>query len=169
MQNYIIPVLSDFALAFTIASGFSILFRTPKNVIWAAGVLGGLGHAIRFILHNHAGMGIILATLTGAIFIGLSGISLAHKVHTPPVVFTIPACITMLPGLFAYRTMLGFTKLTDEATMKQNPGILQDASHNFVITFSLLFCLAIGISIGALLFRQKSAKHISFKLKKRKS
>jgi uncharacterized membrane protein YjjB (DUF3815 family) len=167
MQQELLAILADFVLAFVIASGFAILFRTPRNVIWVAGLLGGVGHSLRFFLHNHVGIGIIFATLIGAIIIGLAGLNIAHKVHTPPVVFTVPACISMLPGLFAYRTMLGLIKLTDEVKVKENPQILQDTFHNFVLTSSLLFCLAIGITVGALLFRQKSAKHITFKIKSR--
>ncbi len=167
MGLYFLFFLQDVFLAAVVAIGFAILFNTPSRALWAAALLGGLGHALRFLLHDYAGAGIIIATLAGAVFIGLAGLLMAHKVHTPPDVFTIPACITMIPGLFAYRTMLGFIKITDEATAKQNPALLSEAVHNFVITSSLLFALAIGITIGALLFRQKSAKNIALK-KRRK-
>lgn len=161
MNEYFLLTLADIGFAFIVAVGFAILFNTPRRALWVAGLLGGLGHAIRFLLHDYAGFGIILPTLAGAVFIGIAGIYMAHKVHTPPDVFTVPACITMIPGLFAYRTMLGFIKITDEASSK-DPAILSSAVHNLVLTASLLFSLAIGICIGALLFRQKSAKNISF-------
>jgi uncharacterized membrane protein YjjB (DUF3815 family) len=160
-------VLRDIGFAFVVAVGFAILFNAPLKVLWVAGLLGGLGHALRFFLHDNFGVGIILATLAGTVLIGIAGIWLAHKVHTPPDVFTIPACITMIPGLFAYRTMLGFIKIADDSTPKKDPAILVDTAHNFVLTSSLLFALAIGICIGALLFRQKSAKHITFRRRRK--
>lgn len=156
-------LIQDILLAAVVSIGYGILFNFPKKVFWVAGALGGFGHALRFVLHNHFAVGIILSTLIAAVFIGLLGLWLAHKVHTPPDVFTIPASITMIPGLFAYRTMLGFIKITDETIKDRDPKILADTMHNFVITTSLLFAIAIGITIGALLFRQKSAKHIKFK------
>ncbi|MFT3902876.1 MAG: threonine/serine exporter family protein [Niabella sp.] len=168
MNELLLSSLRDFFLAAIVAVGFAMLFKTPKRVLWTAALLGGLGHVIRFILHNHIGMGIVSATLVGTVLIGATGIYFAHKVHTPPIVFTVPACITMIPGLFAYRTMLGLIKITDKDAVSKTPDVLIDVAHNFVLTSSLLFCLALGICIGALLFRQKSTKHISFKIKGRK-
>ena len=160
--------LRDFLLAAVVAVGFAVLFRTPRSVLWVAGLLGGAGHLLRYLLHFQIGAGIVISTLLAALFIGIAGIYLAHKVHTPPVVFTVPACITMIPGLYAYRTMLGLLKITDLDTARQDAdNILLDTVHNFVLASSLLFCLAMGICVGVLLFRQKSAKHITFKLRRR--
>lgn len=100
------------------------------------------------------------STLAATLFIGLIGIPIAHRVHTPPVVFTMPACITMIPGLPAYRTMLGLLRLTDPEQVRQDPALLQLAAHHFVLTASLLFTLAIGICIGPLLFRTRSVKSL---------
>lgn len=150
-------LIRDMLLSFVVAVGFALLFTTPRRVLWVAGLLGGLGHGVRFLLLQHH-VDIIPATLAGAVFIGLTGIFMAHRVHTPPVVFTMPACITMIPGLFAYRAMLGCIKVTDLEMVKQDPSILPVTAHYFVVTASLLFTLAIGICIGALLFRKRSVK-----------
>lgn len=158
-MELLILTLRDIAFAFVVAVGFAILFSTPRRVIYVAGILGGLGHCIRFILlQNH--VHIIPATLAGAVFIGLAGIFCAHRVHAPPVVFTMPACITMIPGLYAYRAMLGCVKMTELEKVIQDPAILAQTAHYFVLTSSLLFTLAIGICIGALIFRKKSVKVI---------
>ncbi|MBB4034535.1 uncharacterized membrane protein YjjB (DUF3815 family) [Dysgonomonas hofstadii] len=158
----ILNILRDFGIAFIVGFCWAILFGSPKRLLWVAGLLGGMGHCIRFILVQ-LDFGLITATLAGSVFIGFVGIFAAHRVDSPPVVFTMPACITMIPGMFAYRTMIGGIKSTDLATIEQNPHILIDTAHNLMLTMSLLFTLAIGICIGALLFRKQSVKHISFK------
>lgn len=155
-----IAILIDMAIAFVVAFCWGILFGSPRNILWVAGCMGGLGHSLRFIL-LHFDIGLISATLAGSVCVGLLGIFVAHKVHNPPVVFTMPACITMIPGMYAYRTMLGGIKLTDWEIVSENPMILLDTAHNLVLTASLLFTLAIGISIAALLFRKTSVKEIS--------
>lgn len=160
MGDFILLMLKDFAFAFLVAVGFGSLFNTPRKVLLIAGLLGGLGHSIRFMLHQGFDLGLITSTMCGTVLIGLLGIIFAHKAHTPPVVFTMPACITMIPGLYAYRTMLGFIKLTDESGLNTSPTELNDTMHNLVLTASLLFTLAIGISISVLLFRQSSVKTI---------
>lgn len=165
MTDFIFRVLFDFSLAFAVGFCWGILFGSPKRVLWVAGLLGGLGHSLRFVL-LWAGMELIAATLISSAFIGLAGIYCAHKVHHPPVVFTMPACITMIPGLYAYRTMLGCIKLTDQTIVDHNPDIIGQIGHNLMLAMSLLFTLAIGISVAALLFRSQSVKEIGFGRKK---
>lgn len=157
-----LDLLRDFGLAFFIAFGFSFLFNTPFRSMWVAGLLGGIGHTIRFFLIYH-NLGLIPATLAGAVVIGLLAILFAHLVNTPPVVFSMPACITMIPGLYAYRSMLGLIKIAEPGRVYREPHLISDAAHNLMLTASLLFTLAIGISIIVLLFRKKSAKEFDVK------
>lgn len=156
----IFEILRDAFLSFFVGIGFALLFETPKKGVLVAGVLGGVGHAIRFTMLQFD-FGLITSTLSGTIFIGLTGIFCAHKIHTPPVIFTLPACITMIPGLYAYKSMLGCIRIYEEGTNGiQTAYLLQDTVYNFILTSSLLFCLAIGICIAALIFRKKSIKNL---------
>ncbi len=155
----VIDIFRDILLSFFVAVGFALLFETPKKAIWIAGLLGGLGHGLRFVMLQ-LDFGLVSATLCGTVFIGIAGIYCAHKINTPPVVFTLPACITMIPGLYAYRTMLGCIRIYEMGTSMKNGELLQDTAYNFILTSSLLFCLAIGICIATLLFRKKSVKEI---------
>ena len=143
-MDFFLLIIKDFSFAFCVAIGFGSLFNTPNRVLLIAGLLGGLGHALRFTLYEGVGLGLITSTLSGTVLIGLLGIVLAHRVHTPPIVFTMPACITMIPGMYAYKTMLGFIRLTDESGLVRNPQDLDNTFHNLVLTASLLFCLYIS-------------------------
>jgi len=160
-MEFFSSILIDFALAFLVACCWGILFGTPWKALWMAGLLGGLGHCARFVLLQ-AGLGMIPSTLAASVMIGLLGIVAAHWVHNPPVVLTMPACITMIPGLYAYRSMLAAIKLTDRSILEKEPDLIPTIAHNVVLTFTLLFTLAVGISISALLFRNKSVKEIGF-------
>ena len=165
---FILHIIRDMCLAFFVAVGFASLFNAPKKAIIVAGILGGLGHGLRFVMIEGLDMGLIFSTLCGCILIGLLGISAAHKIHTPPIIFTMPACITMIPGLYAYRTMLGFIKVADGNTYMQETSLLPETFHNLVLTSSLLFCLAIGLSVAVLLFRKQSVKNIKPRIPKLK-
>ena len=156
----ITDIFKDAFLSSFVAIGFALLFETPKKGLLVAGLLGGLGHALRFALLEFE-FGLVTSTLCGTVMIGLLGIYCAHKIHTPPVVFTLPACITMIPGLYAYKTMLGCIRIYEEGTTgTKTASLLQDTAYNFILTSSLLFCLAIGICIAALIFRKKSVKNV---------
>jgi len=161
-MDLLLAIIRDFIIAFVIAFSWGILFGSPKRILAVAGLMGGMGHCLRFLLLQ-LDIGLVSATLAGSVAIGIIGIFVAHRVDNPPVVFTMPACITMIPGMFAYKTMLGGIKLTDLDTVNADPEIIITMAHNFVLTLSLLFTLAIGISIGVLLFRKSSVKEISFR------
>lgn len=152
-------VLTDVFLSFFVAVGFALLFETPRRAVLLAGLLGGWGHGIRFLLLQN-GADLVSSTMAGTAFVGLAGIYFAHRIHTPPVVFTLPACITMIPGLYAYRTILGCIKIYKAGMATDTGVLLQETAYNFILTSSLLFCLAIGISIAALAFRKKNVKEI---------
>lgn len=161
-MEILLDVLRDFAIAFVVGYCWAILFGSTKQVLWVAGLLGGMGHAVRFILIQ-LDMGLITATLAGSMLIGFVGIFAAHRVDNPPVVFTMPACITMIPGMYAYKTMIAGIKFTNINQVTSDSTVLSEMIHNFMLTASLLFTLAIGISIGVLLFRKESNRHISMK------
>ncbi len=165
--DFLLHILLDFSLAFVVAFCWGVLFGTPRQILWIAGLLGGLAHAMRFVMLQFE-IGLILATLIASVSVGLIGIFCSHKVYHPSVVFTMPACITMIPGLYAYRTMLGSIKLTDTSAVGEDVQLIFDISHNLMLTMSLLFTLAIGISIAALLFRSKSVPETTIKNKRRR-
>ncbi|MDR1743809.1 MAG: threonine/serine exporter family protein [Dysgonamonadaceae bacterium] len=158
----ILFILKDLSIAFVIGSGWAYFFGSDKRAIPVAGLLGGIGHCIASVLCQ-SGVSLIFSTLTGCLFIGIAGIYAAHIVHTPPVVFTMPACITMIPGKYAYRTLLGCIKLTDADYVATHPYALNEIAHNFILTVTLLFTLAIGVSVGVLLFKSKSIKDLKIK------
>ncbi len=157
----ILATLLDMVMGFLVAIGWCMLFNSPKKVLLVAGLLGGLGHSLRYLLLEGFGASIITATLSGTVFIGLLGIFIARKVDTPPVVFTMPACITMIPGLYAYNAMLGFVKIAGSEAALQDPMLIPETVRYTVLTSSLLFTLSIGITIGSLLFRKKTAREIT--------
>lgn len=155
-------ILRDFSVAFIIGCGWAYFFGSDKRAIPVAGLLGGLGHCISSVLIQ-LGVNLIFSTLTGCLFIGIAGIYAAHLVHTPPVVFTMPACITMIPGKYAYRTLLGCIKMASADYAQTHPNALNEIAYNFIITVTLLFALAFGVSVGVLLFRSKSIKDIKIR------
>ena len=46
----IVDIVRDAFLSFFVAIGFALLFETPRKALLIAGLLGGVGHCIRFAL-----------------------------------------------------------------------------------------------------------------------
>lgn len=155
----VLNIFRDFGIAFVVGFCWAILFGSSRKVLCVAGLLGGLGHALRFVLIQLE-FGLIASTLSASILIGFIGIFAARCVDHPPVVFTMPACITMIPGMYAYRTMIAGIKSTDHNYLISDSTLLPEMVHNFMLTATLLFTLAIGISISVLLFRKESSRDV---------
>lgn len=149
----------------TAALGFAFLFNVPQRVllfIWLFGFGGGFVK----LLTVEMGVNVVLATLFGAIFIGIMAIPAAHTRHAPPLVFTIPSVIPMVPGVYAYNMMLGIIKLAGNANNPEYFQILSETVSNGLNMFFILLAISAGASFPLLIMRKESVKDV--KLFKRK-
>jgi uncharacterized membrane protein YjjB (DUF3815 family) len=142
------------------ALGFAILFNVPQRtliMIWAMGALGGLA---KFFLLGLE-VNIALASLVGASLIGVLSVYAAHNKQAPPLVFSTPSVIPMVPGAFAYRMMLGFMELagtsTNSATYMKT---LAETTSNGLKAFFILIALSAGVAIPMLITRKDTFKRI---------
>lgn len=142
------------------ALGFGILFNIPKGSIFTVITLGFVAGLIKFTLLKF-GVHIVLATFIGVLFVAIISMPIAHKIHHPPVVFCIPPVIPMIPGYFAYETVLAvmnFLFIEKDAAKKL---VLIDAifSNGFTMLF-ILISITVGISLPMLVLRKSTVKKI---------
>jgi uncharacterized membrane protein YjjB (DUF3815 family) len=138
------------------AIGFAILFNVPvRALLWVFG-MGAVGGIFKVVLMKF-GINIIFATLIGATIIGILSVYAAHIKHCPPLIFSIPAVIPMVPGAFAYRMMLGFIQLSGKPGISYGQ-VLETTVNNGLKTFFILICLAAGVAFPMLLTRKESVK-----------
>jgi uncharacterized membrane protein YjjB (DUF3815 family) len=150
-------VLRDSFWSAIAAVGFAILFNVPRQTLPACALLGAVGHGLRAALMALFGMPIEAATLLAAITAGFLGELLARHYHMPRLVFVVPGVIPMVPGVFAYRTMLGIFEVTGLADLSAIEGaevLLQTAVYA-IRTGLILAGLAFGIIAPNLLFRRR--------------
>ena len=140
------------------ALGFGILFNVPPRTLFALYIGGAIGGLLKFSLMQ-AGVGVVLASFVGASAVGVLSIPTAHYRHVPPMIFAIPSVIPMIPGITAYRTMLGLIKLSGVVGANYNQ-IMADTVNNGVKTLFIIMSLAMGVAIPMHLMRKESAKDI---------
>jgi len=147
------------------ALGFAILFNVPQRtlfIIWLLAAVGGLTK----IFMLHFGISVILSSFGGAAMIGLLSIPAAHNKHAPPLVFAIPAVIPMVPGVFAYKMILGLIKLAGDPTISTYNQILSETISNALKVLFILMSLAVGVAIPMLITRRSSVKELKIVKKK---
>ena len=95
-----------------VSVGFALLFNTPRRALRATALLGAVGWSTKFLLIKLLIPDqVVIASFAGACLVGFLGTYFAHRVHTPPMVFTIPAVINMIPGKSGYEFMMGLIKI----------------------------------------------------------
>ncbi len=136
------------------ALGFAMLFNVPVRTLAACFVGGALGHALRTLL-MHFGVGIEAGTLAGATLIGMLGVLFARIWKAPAPVFTVPGAITMVPGAFAFRAMLGVLEIAGSGDAATGSAALWAAGFNATKTALILAAIATGIAAPGLLFGRR--------------
>ena len=145
------------------ALGFAILFNVPQRtlkIIWLMGAAGGLTK----LMLMQFNIGIVIATFAGASLVGVLSVYAAHNKHAPPLVFSIPSVIPMIPGAFAYRMMLGLMQLSGTAVSTSTYyQTMAETMSNGLKTMFILMALAVGVAIPMLVSRKETIKKIRHK------
>jgi len=106
------------------ALGFSVLFNVPRRMLAGGMICAAVGHAVRTFLMQAgldiapATLDIAPATLVGALMIGFLGIGFGRYWRAPSLIFTLSASVTLVPGVFAYRAMLGILRFLPAQTRR---------------------------------------------------
>ena len=158
-MDWITILMKGFWAGFA-ALGFAILFNVPQRtllIIWVMGALGGL---VKFFLLGLE-VNVALASLAGATLIGILSVYAAHNKQAPPLVFSTPSVIPMVPGAFAYRMMLGCMELaTTSVNSDTYVKTLAETTSNGLKAFFILIALSAGVAIPMLVTRKETFKRI---------
>ena len=147
--------LADAAFAFVACIGFALISNPPVKICLAAGVLAGVGHMTRFLLLDW-GVGIGLGSLCGATLISLLSIPCAKRWHTPAELFSFPALLPMIPGMFAYKTILATMQFLAAEKGPLQDAHLSDIFFNGLTTFIVMCGLVIGAIVPLFAFHRES-------------
>ena len=148
------------------AIGFGVLFNVPLRTLFPIYVLGAIGGLAKVCLVE-IGYGPVLATFVGAVIIGLLSHLAGWWKVSPPIVFSIPASIPMVPGIFTYKMMMGVIKLSGNPNPVEYSSILSETVHNGMLALFMLLSLAVGAALPLLIVRKKSGKELQDLLKYR--
>ena len=144
-----------------VSVGFAMLFNTPKRALWLVALLGGLGFMIKVVLMKTIlpGNDVVAASL-GAFAVGFAAVYFSHIVHTPPIVFTIPAVINMIPGKYGYQFMIALMEIvTSPGELVLKNELITDTINKGLKTGFITLGLAFGIIAPMLLLNTYTVKN----------
>jgi uncharacterized membrane protein YjjB (DUF3815 family) len=152
LMDGVLNLLIDALWSGIAALGFAVLFNVPRRLLAACFFTGALGHASRTGIML-LGISTELSTLAGATLVGFTAQWLARRLDAPASIFGITGAIPMVPGVFAYRTMIGILSVA-AAAPDATTALLVEAGTNAIKTALLLSAVAIGIGAPSLLFQR---------------
>ncbi|MEN2436302.1 threonine/serine exporter family protein [Weeksellaceae bacterium A-14] len=147
--------------AIFVSLGFAVLFNTPRRAMWVVALLGAVGFGFKiFLLKTIIPDQVIFGSLVGAVAVGVLGVYFAHRVHTPPIVFTVPAVINMIPGKYGYEFIIGLLQIVGyEKANKDSFQFVMEVMNNGLKTGFILMALAFGVIFPILIFNTKTVKN----------
>lgn len=101
-------------------------------------------------------MDIATASFLAAFSIGLIAIPFARYIHCSAEVFTFPSLLPMIPGMFAYKSILAlshFMRTTDDMGATE---YLTQFFRNGTTAIFILFSLVVGVAIPIFIFHGHS-------------
>lgn len=149
-------VLLDGVAAAVAAIGFAVISNPPRRAVLIAALLAAIGHACRFYLLQRTPFDLTSSTLIAAFAIGMLGMLFAKIIHCPAEVFSFPALLPMIPGMYAYKTVLAvirFMKTEDDSLLQL---LIAEIFRNGLTTIFVLFALVIGVSLPLFIFYKQS-------------
>jgi uncharacterized membrane protein YjjB (DUF3815 family) len=158
-MEIILDILGKGVWAGVAAIGFAVLFNVPRRTLTPIWFLACLGTMVKYTI-MHFDQSIILGSFAGSVMIGIAALYAARNFYTPPLVFSIPSVIPMIPGFFTYNMMLGFIKLSNLSETDNFVDVLSFTTSNGLKALFILMGLATGVAIPMLIARKESIKKI---------
>lgn len=147
-MNYelVLTLLDDAFFSAIPALGFALIFNVPKRLLVYCALGGAIAHALR-TLAVHYGLAIEWASLLASSSIGLLALYWSRKHLFPRPVITVASIIPMIPGKFAFTSMLSLMQLHSQGYSSQ---LMQECIENGLTTLFILLALGFGLAIPSI-------------------
>lgn len=150
MNTY--KIITECLFAAVPALGFAVAFNVPAKYLKFCAFGGTLGFLARSVMLEN-GMQISLATFIASILVSFYAVLWAQRSMAHPRVISVASIIPMIPGVYAYKTMIAVVELANQG---YDMAMMQSAVENGLKTFFILGAIAFGLAIpGLLIYRGK--------------
>ena len=149
-------LLGDGLLAAVAAIGFAVISNPPRKAIFISALLAAVGHAMRFYLIRYTPLDIAMASLVAAFTIGMFSMLFAKLIHCPAVIFSFPSLLPMVPGMYAYKTVLALMQFIGGGDVTRQNELMVEFFRNGLTTLFIMFALVIGVALPVFIFHKQS-------------
>ncbi len=148
-MELLLQLINDVLFSAVPAIGFAMVFNVPRRFLPYCALAGAVGYSSRTML-MHLHMPIEWATFIAAAIVGLMTIRFAKRHLAPPLMYAVAAIIPMIPGTYAYNTVIALVQLTAQSGISAE--LLYEAISNGLKTVFILGALSVGLAMPSLLY-----------------
>ncbi|WP_267962410.1 threonine/serine exporter family protein [Shewanella chilikensis] len=148
-MDTLLLLLNDAFFSAIPAMGFAMLFNVPKRYLLYCALAGAIGHSSRTLMLQF-GLPIEWATFAAAGIIGMVTIAFAKRHLAPPLLYAVAAIIPMIPGSYAYNTVIALVQLTAQSQLSTE--LWEQVVTNGLKTVFILGALSVGLAMPSLLY-----------------
>ncbi|MGL5360307.1 MAG: threonine/serine exporter family protein [Shewanella sp.] len=149
MTDLLLLLLHDALFSAIPAVGFAMVFNVPKRFLPYCALAGAIGHSARTLM-LHLGLPIEWATFAAAALVGMITIGFAKRHLAPPLMYAVAAIIPMIPGTYAFNTVIALVQLTAQSQVSQE--LTGQVISNGLKTVFILGALSVGLALPSLLY-----------------
>lgn len=148
-MDTLLLLLNDAFFSSIPAMGFAMLFNVPRRYLLYCALAGAIGHSSRTLMLQF-GLPIEWATFAAAGIIGMVTIAFAKRHLAPPLLYAVAAIIPMIPGSYAYNTVIALVQLTAQSQLSTE--LWEQVVTNGLKTVFILGALSVGLAMPSLLY-----------------
>ena len=154
--DFIEAIIFDGLFAAIASIGFAVISNPPRKAILVSAFLAAVGHGLRYCLLHSTSLDIASASFIAAFSIGMLSIFFAKKIHCPAEVFSFPSLLPMIPGMFAYKTILALVKFIQCKDDSASIDIIVAIFRNGLTATFVMFALVVGVAVPMFIFHKQS-------------
>lgn len=155
--NLILASVADGLFAAIAGTGFAIISNPPRKALFISALLACVGHAIRyFLMHNsNIMMDQAMASTIAAFAIGLLAVQFGTHIHCPSECFAFPSLLPMVPGMFAYKSVIALINMV-RTSENYTAEYVNQFFHFGMLTVLVMFGMVVGCVIPIFIFHRQS-------------
>jgi uncharacterized membrane protein YjjB (DUF3815 family) len=153
----VVDILLDGLLAAVAGIGFGAISHPPKRAFLYIAILAAIGHGLRYYLMESTHIDIASASFFASLAIGAFSMWFGRLTYCPITVLYIPALLPMVPGMYAYKSVLALIKfMRHQKDTELAAQYMQEMFSNAVVTVSTVFLLALGATLFIFFFPKRA-------------
>lgn len=156
MSEILLNAVFDAIFAAIAGFGFAYVSSPPQKTLIYSAIIAAIAHASRFFLIQSGFLDISAATLVVSFIAGILGMFFARRLKVPAEIIAFPALLPMIPGIYAYKSVLALFMFIKNEDIAQKSEYLIVFFDNALTTASVMIALGVGVSVTLLLFYEES-------------